>query len=316
MKSINKDKLDLKCIFNKIKMKGKDKGNFAIRTDNDIKNVAHQTKILDKMTGKKIITFDRQIFLDRAKEKEATYLLKLPEGEKRKFKLRKKLFETFAPFEEEEARIDQIISLAKIRSLNDIFKLKFNRRKTKLMSVINLKKKTTMIKQIPVPIEELDELKYSKSQPPIKILQYKNNLKFTDRKDNVFGSSNGFNFNMNRIEHANLNSIKIPSSQNSRNRFATPIHETVDLKVIGGNQTNFGMTTQVDTFYNKSIDISKTNFKNIKNKVESLLKESGFKNRQLSRADKNIKGEVIINLKFTPFNTKCSNHARCFSTIY
>lgn len=110
------------------------KSQFALDQVNKIK------RTLEYM-GSREMTWGEMTQMIKTKEKEEKFLSQLNKTEQKKFQVKKKLFELISPLDEEEKRLDEIISLANVKSLQDIFKLNINKRTSKVMRVIRLKRR-------------------------------------------------------------------------------------------------------------------------------------------------------------------------------
>jgi hypothetical protein len=110
-------------LFNKISFKDINKPlNIDIKSDKAIMTVETLRKGLDKV-GTKELTFNQKVQIKKTKQKEEFFLSKLDEKNKKKFKVKKKLFELISPLDEEEKRIEEVMAMANIKTLSGIFRL-------------------------------------------------------------------------------------------------------------------------------------------------------------------------------------------------
>ena len=148
--------MDIGNIFNKVLQSDKNEPiNFDIKSDSLLKKVNQIRQTLDKIHSKDDSNSERNQMI-KTKQKEEDYLSNLDQKQRKNFQMKKKLFELMSPYDEVEKRLDEIISIANVKSLADIFKIKATKNK-KLFDIIRLKRRQALtrhsLKLIPISLK-------------------------------------------------------------------------------------------------------------------------------------------------------------------
>jgi hypothetical protein len=132
-------------IFNRILFRDKNEPiNIMKKSEMAMNIVGGLKKNLEK-AGTRQISHAQRAQLIKTKVKEEEFLSRLDNKEKQKFQVKKKLFELISPFDEDEKRLEEVMALANIKNLPNIFKfIDENRKRTNLFKNINLRKQSDL----------------------------------------------------------------------------------------------------------------------------------------------------------------------------
>ena len=129
-------------IFNRIIFKDKNEPvNLVKKSDMAVNIVGGLEKNLEKV-GTRELTNGQRAQLIKTKEKEEKFLSKLDNKERKKFYVKKKLFELISPFDEDEKRLEEVMAVANIKTLPSIFKFAAASKSRNLFKTLNVKRNT------------------------------------------------------------------------------------------------------------------------------------------------------------------------------
>jgi hypothetical protein len=149
MKQVKKTRKPDPHIFNRIIFKDKNEPvNLVKKSDMAVNIVGGLEKNLEKV-GTRELTTGQRAQLIKTKEKEEIFLSKLDNKERKKFYVKKKLFELISPFDEDEKRLEEVMAVANIKSLPSIFKFAGASKSRNLFKTLNTKRNTQQF----IPLE-------------------------------------------------------------------------------------------------------------------------------------------------------------------
>lgn len=267
------------CLFDQIILKNNKNDNIESNVKIAEDKIDNIQKDINLYLGK--LTIEQKIQIVKNKVKQDKFVSNLNKEDKKKFVMKKKLFELFLPDNNEEKVLEEVIKASKPQSLSQL--LQMGSRTTKLMDLLHLKKKqlgqnySVKENQVPMVVKRISKQEEFESYAfnfMKKISKKSDNINKKESTKSVLSSRSRMSSNSNVTNNNKSRNIKSGGLQNTTRNL-----ESRSTAIISRQDNRNTTISKQSTFFpnirvsSQTIDIQNEQFP-VVNKKDSNIHSS------------------------------------------